>query len=431
MRQSQDPRTLRLRMALHAREHGVKPAARAFKTTVKTVRKWLGRFDGKIASLAEQSRAPKRRPRRLSTAAEKKILDAKRRCPRFSARRLKLEFELSYSVRAIRRVCREHGLLRVWRRKKPQTKRLLREVKKQWKLFQQIDIDTKNLCDIPEYWLKLKGLGLPQYQYTAREVSTGLLFLGYSNELSLAYATIFAERIIKHLQACGHDLNGVTWQSDNGSEFIGSWQAKNDSAFTDAIQRVKGQTHRTIPPGQHRFQADVETVHNLMEQEFYEIESFTSRDDFIERANHYQWFFNIARKNSAKENMTPWELAQVKQPAADPLLPLLSVEYLDQLHDAVLHSSVRGGYDVWALPSTRKRKARSEEREFHSRYYDPVQVMSGLNSSRRLAARQNDAGPTFHCFIPPQACGITRRERQNPCGTSQPRGAAVANYCSV
>jgi hypothetical protein len=48
--------------------------------------------------------------------------------------------------------------------------------------------------------------------------------------------------------------------------------------------------------------------------------------------------------------MTPWELAQVKQPAADPLLPLLSVEYLDQLHDAVLHSSVRGGYDVWALP---------------------------------------------------------------------------------
>lgn len=47
MRQSQDPTTLRLRMALYAKEHGVKPAAAAFKTTPKTVRKWLRRFDGK------------------------------------------------------------------------------------------------------------------------------------------------------------------------------------------------------------------------------------------------------------------------------------------------------------------------------------------------------------------------------------------------
>jgi hypothetical protein len=48
--------------------------------------------------------------------------------------------------------------------------------------------------------------------------------------------------------------------------------------------------------------------------------------------------------------MTPWDLTQLKLPSADPHLPLLSVEYLDQLHDSVLHSSVRGGYDVWALP---------------------------------------------------------------------------------
>ena len=61
MRQSQDPRFLRLRMALYAKEHGVKPAARAFKVTPKTIRKWLGRFDGKLASLDEQSSAPHKR----------------------------------------------------------------------------------------------------------------------------------------------------------------------------------------------------------------------------------------------------------------------------------------------------------------------------------------------------------------------------------
>jgi len=350
MRQSQDPRFLRLRMALYAREHGVKPAARAFKVTPKTIRKWLKRFDGKIASLDAHSRAPVKRPRKLGQVAQAKIIAAKRQAPRFSARRLKLEFELSYSVKAIARVCRDHGLNRTWRRKKPQTKRLLREVKKQWALFQQIDVDTKNLCDIPEYWRPLQGLRLPQYQYTARDVTTGLLFLGYSNELSLAYATVFAERIIKHLQACGIDLGNATWQSDNGSEFIGSWQAKHDSAFTAAIQRVAGQAHRTIPPGQHRFQADVETVHNLMEQEFYEIERFDSRDDFLAAANHYQLFFNLARRNSAKENKTPWELVEGKRPAADPMLPLLAVPYLDELHDEILHSPPAGGYDVWGLP---------------------------------------------------------------------------------
>ena len=350
MRQSHDPKTLRLRMALHAKEHGVKAAARAFHCTSKTVRKWMTRFDGKLASLESRSRAPIKRPRKLDRRAEEKILAAKRACPRFSARRLKRQFELPYAVKAIARVCRAHGLNRPWRRKKPQTKRLLREVKKHWRLFQQIDIDTKNLCDIPEYWQPLKGLNLPQYQYTARDVTTGLLFLGYSNELSLAYATVFAERIIRHLQACGIDLAGACWQSDNGCEFVGSWQARDDSAFTRAIERVTGQTHRTIPPGRHRFQADVETVHNLMEQEFYEVERFTGRADFLAAADHYQLFFNLARRNSAKEDKTPWELVNQKLSNPDPMLPLLAVPYLDELHEAILHSPAEGGYDVWGLP---------------------------------------------------------------------------------
>lgn len=196
----------------------------------------------------------------------------------------------------------------------------------------------------------MKGLNLPQYQYTARDVTTGLLFLGYSNELSLTYATVFAQRIIQHLQQCRIDLSAATWQSDNGSEFIGSWQARDDSAFTYAIQRIKGQVHRTIPPGQHRFQADVETIHNLMEQEFYEIESFTDREDFIARADQYQLFFNLARTNSAKENKTPWQLVREKLPDADAMLPLLSVQYLDELYDAILHSTPAAGYDVWGLP---------------------------------------------------------------------------------
>jgi transposase len=350
MREVKAPRDLRLRMVVYAQQHGIKPAAGAFATTAKTVRKWVRRFDGSVGSLESRSRRPRSSPRKLSEAAENKIVRLKKRLRRWSARRLKRDFNLPYSEKAIRRVCRDHGLNRKYRRRKHQTKRCLREVKKAWRLFQQIDADTKDLCDIPEYWDQMQSHGLPRHQYTARDVTTGLLFLGYANTLSLSYADLFADRIIQHLQRCGVDLSQTTWQTDNGSEFIGSWQAKDDSAFTKTIQRIPGQVHRTIPPGQHRFQADVETVHSLIETEFYEIESFSGRRDFLNKATTYQLFFNLARRNSGKENKTPWELVLEKNPKADPRLALLPPVYLDELLDQRLHSTTPRGYDVWALP---------------------------------------------------------------------------------
>ena len=174
MRELKAPKHLRLRLVLYARTHGVKPTARAFDTTPKTVRKWLGRFDGTLASLEARSRAPHRTPGKLSRAAESRIVQLKKRLPRWSARRLKRDFDLPYSEKAIGRVCRDYGLNRKYRRKKHQTKRCLREVKKRWRLLQQIDIDTKDLCDIPEYWDQMQTHGLPQHQYTARDVTTGL-----------------------------------------------------------------------------------------------------------------------------------------------------------------------------------------------------------------------------------------------------------------
>jgi transposase len=348
-------------MVQHAQAHGVKPAARAFHASPKTVGKWLARFDGTLASLDDHSRAPRRRPRKLPASVDAKVVELKTRLPGWSAKRLKRDFDLPWSVKAIRRIFKEYNLPRAYRRKKHQTKHCLREVKKAWRAFQQIDVDTKDLCDIPEYWDQMQTHGLPRYQYTARDVSTGLLFLGYSTQLSLSYADLFAQRIIDHLRHCQVSMAKTTWQSDNGSEFIGSWQAKDDSAFTKTIQRVSGQIHRTIPPGQHRFQADVETVHGLMEPEFYEIERFANRQEFLNKAATYQLFFNLARRNSAKEGKTPWELLTDKSAEAhrtdsserktpDPQLPLLPPVYLDELWYQRLNGSRSGGYDVWALP---------------------------------------------------------------------------------
>jgi len=350
MRQSKDPKFLRLHIVQYAHEHSIKGTARCFKTSVKTVRKWLRRFNGTLVSLSGASRAPHNSPGKLDSRAEQQIILCKKQLPSFSARRIKYEFNLPWSEKAIRRVCKEHCLLRKYRRKKSRTKYCLREVKKQWRFLQQITIDTKDLRDIPEYWIGLKSRKLPAYQYTARDVTTGLLFLGFARERSLPCANIFAQRIIKHLKLCGLDLSQTTWQSDNGSEFIGSWQAKKDSIFTKTIQSVRGQTHRTIPPGQCRLQADVETVHSLMEDEFYRLETFIDQGDFILKAVSYQMFFNLARKNSGKENKTPWQLVREKLIDPNPYIPVLEPVYLDQLYIKRLYNNCPGGYDVWALP---------------------------------------------------------------------------------
>lgn len=134
----------------------------------------------------------------------------------------------------------------------------------------------------------------------------------------------------------GIDLSATHRQSDNGSEYIGSWNAKAPSSYTLAIESIKGQTHTTIFPGAHRMQADVETIHNLIETEFFEIESFSSRADFFNKAYSYQLFFNLLRPNSYKENKTPWQLIQEKDPNIHVNVAKIPVVDLDALLDLYL-----------------------------------------------------------------------------------------------
>ena len=85
-----------------------------------------------------------------------------------------------------------------------------------------------------------------------------------------------------------------------------------------------------------------------MEREFFEIEGFRDRADFPARVSFYNLFFNLARKNSGKENKTPWELVLAKRPTAGPLLPLLEPVFLDELLFNQLHNSSQRGYNAWA-----------------------------------------------------------------------------------
>ena len=142
---------------------------------------------------------------------------------------------------------------------------------------------------------------MPLVQYTAREVVQWPPLHGLRPATSLSDARRFVGWLLEHLQGCGAPLTGSRIQTDNGSEFIGSWQAQSDSAFTRCVQAA-GLRHQTIPPGAHTWQADVETAHRLIEDEFYQVESFQGRSDFLHKAATYNLWFNTRRQNSYKAN---------------------------------------------------------------------------------------------------------------------------------
>jgi len=319
MIRSQDHRfDWRLQLVLHAQQHGQRATARQFRCSRRTVAKWWRRFQHQPgrAGLLEQSRAPKSCPHKTPPEIEQQVLAQRRRTPGFGAERLKREFDLSCGVSAIKRILRQQGLTRRPRRRH-QRKRDLRAVKAAYRPFTHFQMDVKFLTDIPHYWPQMQRLRLPKFQYSIRELSCGAQFLAYADEVSVTYAELTVRRLLEHLQRHGIDPSTVLIQSDNGSEFDGTARHKHDRGFVHTIEAVFGATHRFIPPGCNNAQADVESIHSTIEPEFYDIERFADRRDFLQKATTYQLWYNVARKNSSRQWNSPLDLLHQKMPTLD------------------------------------------------------------------------------------------------------------------
>jgi transposase len=355
MRNCKDKRAHRYQMVQYALKHGTKSAARVFHTSPPVIRKWRNRFkkDG-YNGLLDLSRKPHNSPRATPQDVKEHIVKLKKKYHRLGAEQVKYLENLKQAPKTIRKLWKEAGIPSRRRKKKHITKQNLREVKKQFYLFQQSCEDTKDLFDIPEYWPQMKRLNLPVVQYTRREVSCGILFLGFANNRSLIHSTLFAAFINYQLTKYKALPDLPTYcQTDNGNEFCGSWNAKEPSAYTNTVELLPGQSHVTIFPGAHRMQADVETIHNLMEMEFYEIEKFADRADFINKASTYQLFFNLERPNSYKEFKTPWQLAHEKKPNLDKRLLMTVAVDLDALLNSYTSSFTQGGNNLLTDPFLR------------------------------------------------------------------------------
>jgi transposase-like protein len=320
-----------------ALEIGVKPAARQFGTTTKTVRKWRDRYQAEgPAGLHDRSRRPHTCPHQTSAADQAAVLAQRRQTPGFGAARLKMEFELPPSVGAISRILRQHGLTRK-PKKKYQTKRDLREIKKKYAPFTRFKMDVKYLTDIPHYWPYLLR-GFPKYQYTLVEVRVGAVFLAYSDTYGVAESEAVVRRFLKHLARQGVDLTEVLVQTDAGSEFDGTVVRPKGHGFTHTIEQDFGATHRVVP-GCPNAQAEAESLHSRIEPEFFDIHDFAGPFDFWCKIATWQNWYNLRRKNSSRDGKAPADTLRELEPSRD-----LAIFLLPPVHVDILLAAQGGDY---------------------------------------------------------------------------------------
>jgi hypothetical protein len=177
----------------------------------------------------------------------------------------------------------------------------------------------------------MKSLGLPHYQFTAREIRSGMMFLAFAQEKTAANACLFARILASHLKACGIDLNGLKFQTDNGSEFIGCTRQDGSRDGFEKTVASFGAVHKRIPIKAWSYNSDVETVHRTIEDEFYDLENFSSLKDFHQRVASYQAWYNLLRANMNKDYLAPWQIIRNLKPKTNPALARLPPLMLDWL----------------------------------------------------------------------------------------------------
>ena len=154
---------------------------------------------------------------------------------------------------------------------------------------------------------------------------------------------LFADYVADHLKSYGINTATITYQTDNGSEFIGNVRKRinRPSAFQETLKKHRIH-HDRIPPRASYLQGDVEAFHGIIEDELYDIENYANPTEFLGKAYAYQLYFNYIRENRWRDNKSPLQLLREKAPHLDEgilNLPPIRLEIL-------LDEEPEGGYHV-------------------------------------------------------------------------------------
>ena len=290
-------------MVVYARKYGISAAATEYKTTRKTVRKWLKQFEAHgHAGLENKSRLGQYHPNALSADVIEQI-NTKRGDGRMGAYYIKESLGLKCSTKTIHKYLKRAG--KVTKHKtKTQKKRDMSFLRDTIKVVEKLQIDVKYLTDIPNLLWGIKFFNFPKYQITARDYASGNAIIGYSYTKDSTSVGIFVAYVIYLLLSAGIDVKEIHFQFDNGSEFRNLSKNKGLS-FVEEICTVNGVEYRYNPVARPTYNSHVESFHGTIERELYDYMKYESLDDFLAQAWIYMTWYNTKRKNRNKDHKTP------------------------------------------------------------------------------------------------------------------------------
>ena len=291
----------RLEMVRYANDNGVKVAARFYKCSKNTIKKWCRRYAiYGYAGLKDKSRRPIHSPKRIPDDDIIKIKEtcdyAKEKGKYITVNNVRKRTGINdYSDvtmnRYINVACGKRKNL-----KHTQPKGGDVSWKQHLKPFQLWQVDIKYLTDINNlkpYFKKDSDRSLAKYQITARDVATGFPIVAYCNEKSATYTKMFLENILyKFLkQFDGIDLKSITIQTDNGKEFTNKYTKTNgkspkETNFTLYVY-CKFKKHKTNPPGSPTYDSDVESFHWSIERDCLAWDDIVDNESLIKYTTEY------------------------------------------------------------------------------------------------------------------------------------------------
>lgn len=78
-----------------------------------------------------------------------------------------------------------------------------------------------------------------QIQHATCKAVRWLQLIAFADERTLIYSVLFAKLLIAHLQNYGTTLQDCRFQTDNDSEFLSTWNSRDNNAFMKIVQVVK------------------------------------------------------------------------------------------------------------------------------------------------------------------------------------------------
>lgn len=285
-------------VVLYSQRNSVFSAIRKFGVSRATVYRWRKMYDGTLNSLAERSRRPHSHPNQHTSEELKLISDMRRRNPEsglvvFWVKLMQRGY--NRSIPSLWRVLKRLTLLPV---KPPNPKYIAKPYEKMLYPGQRVQIDVKVVpksCIVPN----ADDLQERFYQYTAIDEYSRFRFIMAFKEQSTYSSVQFLNALIKVFP---FKIECV--QTDNGSEFIKSFDERKKGRFSLFEARLKelGITHKLIRPFTPRHNGKVERSHRKDNEYFYVTHKFYSFDDFSK-----QLAVHLKRYNSFPMRPLAWK----------------------------------------------------------------------------------------------------------------------------